>query len=526
MKKTTTHQVLASALFASVLIGSMFLTSRTFVSEYIAPKYYCAVFGCAALALYWEILELRRHERLSLREMVLPICGIVSAVCTAQSIYGLLQAVGFMSHLHTFRLNGSFDNPAGFAACVCAGAPCLLPFISYKQRWVKCTAFVATAIILLAVVLSGSRAGMLSLAIVIMLHISRILRINRYIILIISIVVVVGLYFVKKDSADGRVLIWRVSAEMVKDKPLLGYGAGGFTANYMNYQAKYFEAHPDSKYAMLADNVRRPFNEYVELLTNYGMTGLLALAALGVFLWLSFCRIKDKTIADFAALYTLVGIGVFAFFSYPLTYSFVIITGTMSVLMILSRAEYNIRPTPSVLKILLITIIMAVTAFIFRQMEIEKRWARVARQSLAGHTEEMLPEYDKLYKSLNRNDLFMYNYAAELNAAGYYDESLKKALECEHLLADFDLQMLIAENCTQLKRYQETEQSLILASQMCPAKFTPLYELAKLYEATGELAKAKSMAVKIIQKKAKIPSAYIEQMKEEMKELLNTIFTK
>jgi O-antigen ligase len=60
---------------------------------------------------------------------------------------------------------------------------------------------------------------------------------------------------------------------MIKEKPLFGHGVGGFKANYMNYQARYFEEHPDSKYAMLADNVNRPFSEYLLLLTEYGLAG-------------------------------------------------------------------------------------------------------------------------------------------------------------------------------------------------------------------------------------------------------------
>ena len=52
---------------------------------------------------------------------------------------------------------------------------------------------------------------------------------------------------------------------MIKDNPVTGYGSGGFLANYMNYQAEYFARDTDNKYAMLAGDVKHPFNEYILL---------------------------------------------------------------------------------------------------------------------------------------------------------------------------------------------------------------------------------------------------------------------
>ena len=50
-----------------------------------------------------------------------------------------------------------------------------------------------------------------------------------------------GLYKYRPDSVDGRMLIGKVGLEMIKNKPLTGFGAGGFAANYMYYQARYLK---------------------------------------------------------------------------------------------------------------------------------------------------------------------------------------------------------------------------------------------------------------------------------------------
>lgn len=65
------------------------------------------------------------------------------------------------------------------------------------------------------------------------------------------------LFMLKQDSTNGRVLIWTNAARMIADKPLLGWGANGFSAHYMLYQAAYFTKFPHSEYADLADNIWR-----------------------------------------------------------------------------------------------------------------------------------------------------------------------------------------------------------------------------------------------------------------------------
>jgi hypothetical protein len=53
----------------------------------------------------------------------------------------------------------------------------------------------------------------------------------------------------------------------------------------------------------------------------------------------------------------------------------------------------------------------------------------------------MLPEYQVLHSKLKNNELFLYNYVAELNFSKHYEKSQSIACECERLWADYDLQM-------------------------------------------------------------------------------------
>lgn len=86
-----------------------------------------------------------------------------------------------------------------------------------------------------------------------------------------------GLYKMKKDSADGRLLIWKLSATMIAEKPM-GYGYGLFEKNYNLRQADYFanEKHTDTE-ERNADFVYMPYNDYLEQGVEGGIPGMFFL---------------------------------------------------------------------------------------------------------------------------------------------------------------------------------------------------------------------------------------------------------
>ena len=96
-----------------------------------------------------------------------------------------------------------------------------------------------------------------------------------------AVIAVAGIrmYYMKKDSADGRLLIWKLSAEMMADKPL-GYGYGLFEKNYNLRQAEYFSrgGFSDTE-RRTADFVYMPYNDYMEQGIEGGVAGMFFLAA-------------------------------------------------------------------------------------------------------------------------------------------------------------------------------------------------------------------------------------------------------
>ena len=328
-----------------ICVGALFLCSSHFVNAQTAPKWYCFYFGIPVIIGLPYAFKNSKESQKTLADNQL-LLSIIPVCCFIHGLYGIGQFLGWFQSFNVFRVTGSFDNPAGFAACLCAGAPFFWYFIINKNLYKRWLAIIALIIVGVAVFFSESRAGIISFLSVLLLVGSRYLPLgkNKKLLLLVTILLglIIALYFLKKDSANGRILIWQCSWEMIKDKPVLGYGHGGFKANYMNYQAKYFEEYPDSKYIMLADNINRPFNEYIGLTVNYGLLGLALLLAVGCFIWKSYLRCKNN-IEACIAIGCLLSIAVFALFSYPLTYPFVWIMGILSITVILYQAKYTIR---------------------------------------------------------------------------------------------------------------------------------------------------------------------------------------
>ena len=122
----------------------------------------------------------------------------------------------------------------------------------------------------------------------------------------------------KKDSADGRLLIARVSMEMVRKTPVFGCGISGFRTEYLNQQTAYFESHPDSPYLINADDVETPFNEFLKILIEQGIIGLLLFLCLLYYLFeKENRRIAGQVRNDVIHFSIILFILIFGLFSYP-----------------------------------------------------------------------------------------------------------------------------------------------------------------------------------------------------------------
>lgn len=521
-KKRSLWFKLLLVFFAFLCFGTLFAVSASFVDTLMVPKWHAFFCGASAIILTLAFSSFRpKWSNICSEELGL-LFLILITFCLAQAIYGVLQFAHILAPYGSHhRITGSFENPAGFAACLCTGIPFAFYFLQARRTFVRYYAVVAITVIAVSVALSFSRTGILNLAVMasIALFVRARVRHKAKIgigLIVLLVVISSVLYFVKKDSADGRLLIWRCSIEMIKDKPMLGHGPGGFTANYMNYQAEYFKQHPDSKYAMLAGNVHHPFNEYILLLINYGLVGFVLFLALLYWIWTVYRKRYKDDLAVRVAGWSLCSILLFSFFSYPFSYPFVWVVGLMSLAVIIKGKLISNRIVGTLL------IVTAAIASVLTSKDIyyQLRWREVSLQAIDGHTVKVLPEYSQLLKTFGYNRYFLYNYAYELQNIKRYSESIDVANRCNGIWADYYLQLMIADNYYLLEQYDASEQHFKQAGAMCPVRFMPLYRLAKLYRETGQIEESKALARQILNKEVKIPSTTINAIKYEMRKYL------
>lgn len=454
--------------------------------------------------------------------------AILASLALILSLWGLGQFTGLLpSYNGSFVVTGPFDNPAGVSASLVLLVP--FPLYGCLQKKYRVIAIIAVCLVVTVIILSRARTAVLATVLIFILFFIQLLKERNFRLLpvhytaisISCLLLVAGLFFMKKDSANGRLLIWQCSGQLITRKPVFGYGGHGFTANYMNRQAAYFAKNPDSKYATLADNVRHPFNEFLKWTANYGITGL-CLTLLLVIIPLRVSRRKDSLELSCIRL-SLLSIGVCALFSYPFNYPFIQLMTAVFLAFVLADDHWSGLTVPNGylpkgIAILFSLGFLSASAY---QAFYEREWYKIAHRSLRDETRQMLPRYKSLYTHLRHKDLFLYNYAAELNVAEHYKESQQIARECDNIWADYDLQMLMADNCRQLQQYGEAESYLEKAAAMCPVKFMPLYQLTGLYMETGRKEEARVLAQKILDKKIKIPSPVINSIKNKMRSLLN-----
>jgi len=447
----------------------------------------------------------------------------INIICFLQACFGLFQFVGWLPSNHSkFTITGSFDNPAGFASVLAIGFPIGLFLLAKAERIEKYLTSVIFVVIVIAVFLSGSRTGMLAIIISSIVFLifktnikDKFRQLKYYKLLMILIIIsfmsgVFTLYHQKKDSANGRFLIWKVSFKMIKHKPLLGQSYGSFQAKYMDYQADYFKNNLNSKFELLADNVKHPFNEFIKIAVEFGIAGLIVIFSLMLFIFRKI--IKSKRENSRLVLSGLASFLVFACFSYPLQYVAIWLLLAFYILIFLLSKEISIRniPIPIIARGIIIIACVFSLSYIFRQMSAEIKWKTIAVNSLRGNTEEMLPEYKKLYSTvLKQNPFFLYNFGAELNVAGSFDKSIEVLIECQKQFNDYDLQMLLADNYYKIGEFGKAIRTYQNASNMIPCRFLPLFQLLEIYKDTGNIDLAIKYANEIINKQIKIPSSTI-----------------
>ncbi len=480
-----------------------------------------------------------------------------------QAVYGNLQLLGFYSSFNAnFKMTGTFFNPGPYAGYLAAIFPMALgiylfrsklakelPVLQLMPKWLrqillKYIPLAGVLSILLVLPASRSRAAWLAAGVSSALllaikyqfkyHFHRVCNTVYKKVIALSLMVLLtaggiyGIYIFKKDSADGRLLIWTVSANIIKDYPLFGVGFDRFKAHYMNYQAAYFQDQPESKYAMVADNVQYAFNEVLQFFVENGLLG--GLLAMAVFAYVM-SHVNFRQITYSIIIIGLLSVISFSLFSYPshILPLMVILIILMSLTSEVTGNNYltgnfsNMKMGIQVRSFCSIIILFGISYSVIsinKLSLIYNNWYVANRAYNLGMYEESIKYYKKSYARFSNNGEFLQHYGKALSMA----ESHENAIEILNYASNHYITTItytaLGDNYQLIENNNISEKHYMHAYYMVPNRFYPKYLLAKLYDKSGKVDKAIETAKEVLEKELKVNSMAIREIRSEMQELL------
>lgn len=349
---------------------------------------------------------------------------------------------------------------------------------------------------------------------------------------------VTSIYLMKKDSADGRLLIWKNTSRMIKDKPFAGHGYGKFQAHYMDYQAEYFQQNPDSKEGYVADNIIYPFNEYLKVLSELGIIGFILLIIIPLCLF----RTKSynnggRTLYILITQASILSLCIFSFFSYPAEILPILIN-MMILLAIASSHQERVfkKPmsgmtskiqakTPMILNYTIAGVSLFIILLTFKPIEKLYKaywtWDEAFKIYQMGLYDDSIESFQNSYIDLKNNGEFLVMYGKALSMAGKNQQAVELLNIARNYLKNTILYTALGDSYKELQDINKSEEAYLKAYYMIPNRFYPKYLLAKLYQENGQYIKANRTALELLNKNEKIHSTAIEEIREEMEAIID-----
>ena len=445
-------------------------------------------------------------------------------------VLGQLLGYGISNHLR-FVVTGSFFNPGPcgiFLAGVFVLAVAMMKKgyrkVGFNLMFVRyVTACVTFGVTLVALVPTMSRAGWIGALVgVMLLYRGEIVSWGntrrRWVIgggIVGMIVVLMLFYLLKKDSANGRLFIWQNTVSAYWKTPLFGVGIDGFERAFAEAQHDYFEKEKvleqDNRHVEMAGVVESAFNEPLALFLLLGAVGGV-LAAMVLFF-----KLQRLTAYSCVAVALLVA----SFFSYTFYIPSIAIVFLFAVAQLPDRRVRGGR----YVNVLMFGIMGIVVLFFdfreFGRREAYRKWKNNAVYYTWEDYQSVVEEYGKLYPVLKNDFKFLFEYGHSLHKVGRYEESnimLKRGIRHS---ADPMFWNIAGNNYLALKQYDQGMTAYLRAYYTCPNRVYPLYLLTKLEAERGDTTMMNYYGRILLGKRPKVPSLAVDEMKFEIRKMLD-----
>lgn len=497
------------------------------VHNYFVPgEAYRSIYLISGLLLSFGLSQLLKINNISfeLVENALLLIAIIHIIF----IFG--QYCGFIaSGSIYFKLTGSNENPNITAIYLSGCMPLLIKRIKGQHHAKYILLSIA---IVISIIVLKCRSAYIALIIISIIELcyskklkAKLFQYNnkcKTIIgisaLTIIIITSLGLYLSKKDSSDGRLLIWKISIGMLYDNAI-GYGYGMFEGNYNIKQAEYFSLNKASETEQrTASYVYMPYNDYLE----HGLEGGLIGAT---FLFLLYITLIRK-----AYLYRQKeALSVFVSFAIISTFNF-IYTSIQPWLLLLCYCAYIIKEEKvislktsykisfiSIFLIITISLLYKITGMTYSQYVINKNINSSNEKIQIKNVSILLSIKDKVqtselyWRCLGNICMSNKEYA---KAIEYYENALAYT-------SIPDLHFRLCYCYKMIGNEKRSIQHLRIIKNMLPLNLKSRIWLMRYYHSKNQTKQAVMIANEIINMPIKIISSESEKLKKEALNYLN-----
>lgn len=463
--------------------------------------------------------------------------GTVAAILfvyLVQVYIGLFQAVE--NNWESLTIKGSLYNSGFFGNYLASMIPLLFSSFFSKtsfKLYIRLTFFIIFFIVIALLCLTIARSAIIGTIIgclAILLYHKKDIKLKKYLtISIISFLVipllVIAMYKLKRDSASGRLTIYKVSLNIIKDHTLTGVGPNRFSAVYNNYQSEYFKKlQTPYQTQLLADNTFEAFNSVIQMLVEYGFVGFFII--IGFIYQLvkeqkNTDEIPNKMWLRIGSIGCLFSIIVSSLFSNPLHVTPILLIFAYHLSVVLPKQKNNIlllnRQT-----LFPLFIFITFASFVFYYAIIHYKgeivWQEASESAKYSTFSNAKNQYEKAYPILKYNGDFLFNYGAEASLANDYNLAITLLEDAKKYNSFSNLFLFLGNAYLGVKQFGLAEKNYLQAIYIAPSHIYPKFQLIQLYKKWNKPELANMWTIKTLQYPIKIKSTLANDLLNELKE--------
>lgn len=537
MYREITNNALLTVGVFSILAILFYASTEMPLGEFAGCYRWAAYSFFLFIACVFSILFIKFNNDCNFSTIVVWVLIFLGGV---EAVWGLCQLYGFTFSNHSlYRLTGSFFNPGPYSGYLALVLPlCFNEYLKASsltdKHWQDKIRFYLSGGILLLIICilpagmsrSAWIAAILSCIFVYGIHHDWLNKLNNFrkhetkkfisllsIFIIITLLGILLLFSFKRNSANGRLFMWKITTQAILKEPFTGYGTGSFPAIYGVAQEEYFaNGNYSEQEELVAGSPEYAFNEYLHIALEWGIPALIILLA-----FVAFCfykGLRKKRIGICGAILSLL---VFAFSSYPFQLpAFVVTFVFLLAACLIDKNNYVL--------LLFALLLGGAGVYLLKNNVYEecKKWTKTKILYNMQAYRAAKKEYQELYPALNNRAAFLFEYGHCLHKLNEYEESTVVLLEAANYSCDPMIFNIIGKNYQAQQQYKEAEHWLMRSTHLLPGRIYPYYLLTKLYAepAFNEQDKMKEMAKVVLTKEPKVHSTAVQEMRREVEKLL------